>query len=836
MTEGQALGEIRTGLIGWIPMKKGARILYAGEDESFAAFLHGISNRVETVSIRELADITGVDAATDLTDESAVLDIKDASPDNGNIGGKSDSRAVVTPHGYDFVISIATPELFRDASAILRFFSDCCCEDGMLILGMNNRYGVRYFCGDRDPYTERTFDGITDYQTEYRRSGVPFRGRMYGRGELGEMLSAAGWDREDQHFFAVLPGLEYPAFLYAEGYQPNEAVSGRTFGVYHSPDTVFLQEAPLYNGLLDNGLFYQTANAYLILCSRSKQVRISDILQVTSSMERGHENALYTILTKKCVIKQAAFSEGTVRLQELDRNMRRIQARGISVVKEKLTNSEVLYNYADNTIYSKSSIIQTDCQMENAALIMPFVNAPTSVSAFHQLDPSDMHSFYRMLDDFIDILRKSSDQVKVKQEMIQETTERLHGLGMDPKAAQRCGWLLEQGPVLEHGYLDMKLLNSFYEDGHYLFIDQELDFPNLPLSVLVFQAVRDALEAFRGTPDRNEVLNHYGFTQETAAQNGVFCDCLINSLRRQDRLPKFRRTHMIRPDVQNANLRRSNFSYEEYNERFLDIFGGSRGKELVLFGAGMYARNFLELYGDTHPVSLIIDNSPNRKKELGGIPITSAEALKELKPGSFKVIVCIRDCIPVLRQLGEMGIHDASVFDPAIMVPESLTGNLEKTDTSGQSDGNDTQCTGQKKYHIGYIAGVFDLFHVGHVNLLRRAKEQCDYLIVGVVSDEGVQRGKNTKTVIPCEQRMEVLKACRYVDQVVKLPLDFADTDTMWKKFHFDVQFSGSDYEYEPTWQRKKEFLETHGAELVFFPYTQSTSTTKIKKELSGKN
>ena len=524
------------------------------------------------------------------------------------------------------------------------------------------------------------------------------------------------------------------------------------------------------------------------------------------------------------------------RLDNLHENMQRIQARGINTVEETAVRESSVQGELYYEIPACKSGNNDD--QRDLMLVMPYVHAPTSVSAFHQLDPADKDSFYRMLDLFISILQRSSDQITGTSEMVQKTSDMLHDLGMDPKKAQRCGRLLEQEPVMEHGYLDMKLLNSFYQDGKYLLFDQELDIPDLPLSVLTYQAVRDALNAFRGTPDRNAVLERYGFTRETAELNDAYSSCLINSLRRQDRIPEFRRKHMVRYDVQNANLRRSNFSYEEYNERFLNIFRGSSGKKLVLFGAGLYARNFLELYGDIRPVSLIIDNSPKRKKELNGIPIGSADALKELNPGTFKVIVCVRDCVPVLRQLDEMGIHDATVFDPAIIVTEKPSDITNEEKTTACVKGTDDRETAldedmnKKKYHIGYIAGVFDLFHVGHVNLLRRAKEQCDYLIVGVVSDEGVKRNKNTSTVIPCEQRMEVLKACRYVDQVVKLPLDFADTDTMWKRYHFDVQFSGSDYENEPTWQRRREFLEAHGAELVFFPYTQSTSTTKIKQEL----
>ena len=119
------------------------------------------------------------------------------------------------------------------------------------------------------------------------------------------------------------------------------------------------------------------------------------------------------------------------------------------------------------------------------------------------------------------------------------------------------------------------------------------------------------------------------------------------------------------------------------------------------------------------------------------------------------------------------------------------------------------------------------------MNIFRRAKEQCDYLIVGVVSDEQVIRNKKTSPYIPFDERLAIVQACKYVDEVVEIPVDKSDTEAAWHMYHFDVQFSGSDYADDPIWLAKKVFLQQHGANMVFFPYTETISSTEIKEKIS---
>ncbi len=130
---------------------------------------------------------------------------------------------------------------------------------------------------------------------------------------------------------------------------------------------------------------------------------------------------------------------------------------------------------------------------------------------------------------------------------------------------------------------------------------------------------------------------------------------------------------------------------------------------------------------------------------------------------------------------------------------------------------------------LGYTTGVFDLFHVGHVNLLRNAKAMCDKLVVGVTTDELVSY-KNKKSVISFEERMEVVRSCRYVDAVI--PQEDMDKFTQWEKVKFDVVFVGDDWFKTDKWQSIDDKFKEVGVRVVYFPYTKGTSSTLINKVL----
>jgi glycerol-3-phosphate cytidylyltransferase len=133
---------------------------------------------------------------------------------------------------------------------------------------------------------------------------------------------------------------------------------------------------------------------------------------------------------------------------------------------------------------------------------------------------------------------------------------------------------------------------------------------------------------------------------------------------------------------------------------------------------------------------------------------------------------------------------------------------------------------------IGYTAGCYDLFHIGHLNILRRAAAECDYLVVGVNSDKAMKTYKGKLPIIPESERLEIVKSVRYVDEAVLVD-DFVRVDDngtvpVFEKYRFDKLFIGSDHKEDPRWISVDETLRKSGSRVVYFPYTAHTSSTKL--------
>ena len=126
---------------------------------------------------------------------------------------------------------------------------------------------------------------------------------------------------------------------------------------------------------------------------------------------------------------------------------------------------------------------------------------------------------------------------------------------------------------------------------------------------------------------------------------------------------------------------------------------------------------------------------------------------------------------------------------------------------------------------IGYTQGTYDMFHIGHLNLIKNAKRRCDYLIVGVNTDELVESYKNKRPIVPLEERAEIVRSIKYVDEVIIT--NTLDKKEIWDKIRF-----GDDWKGNERWERTGKEMEALGARLVYLPYTKDTSSTMLREKL----
>ena len=418
--------ELPKGLLSWYSWQSKAKVLYIGEN---------------TDSIAQLLYDKG-------------LDVLCAEPE------RTIRKEFCQKYHceFNYIVAVHVLEKISYPKEILAGWKGMIRETGRLLLGMENRFGLRYFCGDRDPYTGRNYDGIENYRRADMNQNGKWRGRNYARFEIEDMLSVSGWNK--RKFYSVLPDLDCPQMIFSEDCVLQEEMNTRYFPMYHYPDTIFLEEETICNDLAKNRMFHQMANTYLIECSQDGV--FSGARQITLSVDRGREYSFATVIYEnKRVEKRAVYPEGQWHLLQLDKNMKELKKRGISVVEGKV---------------------------QNDVFCMPYVEEKVALTYFRELLFHDKTLFLKELDRFRDVILSSSE--------IEEDRE--------------------NGEVFKKGYFDLVPLNCFYVNGEFLFYDQEFCLERLPVKVLLTRMV-DLL--YMGEPEmekilpREELLKRYGLLE-----------------------------------------------------------------------------------------------------------------------------------------------------------------------------------------------------------------------------------------------------------------------------------------------------------------------------------
>lgn len=781
MTAEEVIENLPKALINWYAFETGAKALFiAGGDPACEVLYEALGECGVKVSKMTVSELEEGDAA-----------------ENG-FAGELPKEGI----RYDYIVTAGALERAADPVKLLGRLRKMLKTSGRLLIGTENRLAIRYFCGDKDGFSGHVLDGPDGYVKLSGERKKAVNGRSYAKSELERMLRETGFT--GFRFYSVWPCLTRPQMILSETYLPNEPVEIRVFPQYNSPETIFLEEERLYRSLMDNHMFHQMANAFLIECPMEGEAAGAD--QVTVQGDRRREEAMATVIRRgQTVAKRALYPEGRRKLKALAENEGYLRQHGVPMVRARLEQE----NY-----------------------VMPYIEAVIATDYFRELLRSGREVFLRELERFRQLIIDSSEHVPYSEVNWRQFEPGWEGRKKDDPNIDRWEKLASGteeerrniGVILQRGYVDLVSLNCFHTEDGFLFFDQEFYVENFPANAIFIRTVdfiyRDC-PGLAGLYPKDELLKYFGLYAHRGTWRN-FANSFLIRLRQEKELAVYHRLHRRNAKVVRENRFRMDYMQEEYDRLFTNILKGADHKKLYLFGAGCYAQQFAEQFGQYYRIEGVVDNNAAKWGTRAAGAEVYPPSILEGDDGAVKVIICTKYYEDVLVQLQEMGIRDVSVYSPQLTYERPVL--MERGQEGAEP----------KKYHVGYVAGVFDLFHIGHLNLLQRAKEQCDYLIAGVVTDEQVVNTKKTRPYIPFQERLAIVQSCRYVDEAVEIPIDRPGTEDAFYRYHFDVQFSGSDYADNPYWLAKKAFLQQHGFDMVFFPYTEGTSSTKLKEQISS--
>ncbi len=651
---------------------------------------------------------------------------------------------------FDCIFLVYVVERVSDPIRFLIQMRQMLSSDGVLVAACENRLGVKYFCGERDPFTNEIFAGINNYKDTEEK-----KGRSFSKSELSRLFTDAGF--QQQKYYSVFPGLKYPELILSEEYCSNENLASRYTPLYHSPETVLVREEELSKAFIENGTIHFFADAFLVECPFGREPL--PINQVTVSADRGIGHATVTTIYKDHVEKRPLFKNG-IGIQAIDENHERLKRRGLPVV---------------------------DGYREGSTYYMPFITGITGDVFLRSLLIRDQDRFIREMDRFYELILSSSD-------IVGET---------------------EIGKIFSVGYPDLVPLNTVYSNEKTIIIDQEYRMDNCPVGFVVYRFVNivyaedDKLDHILPKEFFYKRYHLHGNINAFMRMDADF----NNTIKNRHSLGSFLDNHLRYDQIMIQN--RENLDNKILYRKYVDeCFLGVEDKKIYVCGSDEIAAQFVEKYKNDLNIWKVIDDDRSMwGKTIGGYPVSPINAMVGDQE-AYKVIICSENYKTLLKQMLRMQVWYIGIYDPERKY--ELQRVLHK-------DGKD------RRYHLGYCAGVYDLFHIGHIHFFKKAKEYCDYLLVGVVSDEAVRAKKHCEPNIPFEERIGIVRSCRYVDEAVKIPPEASAVWDAYAQYHFDVQFSGSDYEHDEGWLAAQQFLREHGSELIFLPCTESTGSATSK-------
>lgn len=368
-------------------------------------------------------------------------------------------------------------------------------KEGRILIAVENRMGLRYFCGAVEPHTNRAYDGLNHYP-----GGT--KGRSFSRSEAAQIVAEAGLHHA--RFYYPLPDYKLPQLIYSDSYLPENNLRERLIPYYRRNDTLLASEQELYRDVIENGVFPFFSNSFLVECSR-EELPVQTVYAAVST-DRGRERSYATMIKDDGrVLKRPLWREGEPNARKLYENINDLRIHGIPVIE--------LSQHADTT------------------LEMPYISWPTLSNYLKTLRVGDRDTFMQIINRVYKNILRSSDLVDASHNALRSRCK-----GTMPGE-------IDFGPILARAYIELIPLNCFYdeESQQFLYFDQEFVRENYPAGYVLFRAIH-YIYCFGPNAEhicpKQELIAQYGL-EDTWDIYMTEEQCFLDEVRKRDTYSQF---------------------------------------------------------------------------------------------------------------------------------------------------------------------------------------------------------------------------------------------------------------------------------------------------------
>lgn len=522
---------------------------------------------------------------------------------------------------FDYIILLDVLGRYGAQENIVGLLKTVSHSETIVLVIVDNKYGLKYFCGEVNQYTDIPFFTMFDYPEEKRYK----RGHNYDKASLKKLLRSFGL--KYQKFYYPMPDYRVLQEVFTDDRLPDDSMFEKVQFHFEHPELLVMDERELYPDIIRNGVFDFFANSFIVECSTGN-ILFADVKYASVSGDRSVENSFVTTIHNSSqVTKRPMYSEGCLSIKNLKNNMEQLRERGIKVLQAEYSEEQVR---------------------------MPYVSAPTVSNYLRQLiNEKRAQDIVDIFDRFYENINKSSDEVDKENNALKEKYPEVE----------------EWGSILEKAYIEMIPLNSFWYQEDLLFFDQEFTKDNFPMLFVMYRAFR---YVYKLNPTMSSVVR-LKMLRERYHFNDKMWDAFVKEEQVLQREIKQRALHAefykrVNVDKERIYQHAKQTDAKGYRQREGNVLVQCKNKHIVMFGSGKMCDEFMDRYGQQYRPIMIVDNN----EALWGVEkhsniVQKPESILQLNSEQRMVVICVKYYgiyLQIKEQLKQMGIEEFVWFDP----------------------------------------------------------------------------------------------------------------------------------------------------------------------------